>query len=186
MFSYLPPTAVLSIFNPQNFGVADTININSATLQADTDLILAEANAQNTKFLAMSSLPAKNLLIAFTGSFNVGATGVNYTMPYTLSTGYYYIISATFNFLQIGTPLAITAVNVTNNWLNTTNSWSSLNTSNAIYGFPSLQFTIQGLGTGSQPVFTFTFPTTSGYTTNTNTFNATGYYSIIGIKIAGV
>jgi hypothetical protein len=185
MVSYLPPSANLSIFNPQNFGsFTDAVVVNSATLKTNTDLIQSEATAQNTKFLAISSNPAKNVAISFSGSFNVGATGVSFTMPYTLSSSYYYIINVNMTLSQIGAPLSIQGVTVVNNWLNTTNSWSCLiGGAGNIYGFPAIQYTIQGLGTNIQPTFKLTFPTTAGYSTNTNTFTASGYYSIIGIKV---
>jgi hypothetical protein len=192
MVSYEPPKDVLSIFNPNTFPTVSTININTTTLKADTDAIQTAANAQYTKFSAISSLLFSNTSINFTVStFDLGATGHTWTPAVTLSSSYYWILSIQMNIAQSASVQAVSAVEgvlLTNNWLNTQNSWSSTATGSSVYGNPAVTFTMLGLGNDAEPAFVITFPqyTTAGYATNPNSWTATGTIQAIGIKIAGV
>jgi hypothetical protein len=194
MANYIAPRANVNVFNPENFlQIASPSVSNKATtdaLKADTDAITASATAQQIKFAKITSQPKMNQTISLSGTFNVGATGISLTLPVTLTTDFFYYLTFNLNFIQSGansggTVFAISGIQCYNNWTQSYTSWSSLQLSNVIYSNPGFQYSAQAMGNNAQPTLTFYFPVSSGgYTTNPNSFTATGIYSIFGVQVA--
>jgi hypothetical protein len=184
---YYPPRVSVPVFNPDNFIDLGQITASSTSqttidlLKAETDIVTADADAQNLKFKQITEIPIEssppyyNESLAISGFFNGTQTLI---IPYVFSIEYYYFVSINFNYVQVGSaPIDRILVNDTN-WTITQQFWDNTNLSNAQGVNPSFQMTFAGVGTGVQPSFTITYP---GSVTS-NSFTLTGKYTIIGIQ----
>lgn len=188
MADYLPPTAILTIFNPKDFPTIDSSVTASpvTTLTAQTNAVTVSATAQETLLSALTRLPTTGYSTVINGTLNAGATGTPFTLPFTLFSGYIYKVSGVLYMLQTGgTLIGIPSVLVTNSVTGTTNSFSYLKAGTSAQGFPAVPISFQYEGNNAQTTLTFRFPngTTSSYLNSPNTFQFTGSLSIIGIKL---
>ena len=184
---YYPPRVNVSVFNPANFvnlGEANSTITNQQTidtLKAQTDTITTNATAQNTKFKAIIDCPFTsgnfNESFTLTGTFNTSQT---YEIPYILTDKYYYFVSIYLNYTQSGTPVAIQSIYVYNSWTSTNAGWNAPDAFNTESANPSLQMSFAGVGINTKPLLTFTYGYTG--TPNTNSFTASGKFTIIGIQ----
>jgi len=185
-----PPRVQLNVFNPDNFieiGQITATTTSQATidiLKTSTDQTTADADAQNTKFKAITTIPYTsppnfNGSISISGTFNGTQT---FVIPYTFVTDYYYYVSMNFNYVQaLAGIVPVTSIVVTNtNWTNTQQFWSNLYSVGVITGSdPSFQMTWSApVVTNNQPSFTITYPSSM----NSNAFTLTGKYTIIGVQ----
>lgn len=194
---YYPPRVQVDVFNPDNFIELGQITASTTSqttidlLKAETDQVKTDADAQNVKFKAITTIPYTsppnfNGTITVSGTFNGTQT---FVIPYTIVTAYYYYISMNFNYVQAsGGVSPVTSILVTNtNWTTQLGSptqqfWSNLfSTGTAITGNnPSFQMTWCGpVFTNVQPSFTITYPSS----VNGNSFTMTGKYTVIGIQV---
>ena len=185
---YYAPRVQLDVFNPDNFlsiGQSSASSTNQSTvdtLKAQTDAITASADAQNLKFKSITDVPFYsppyyNETITLTGYLNQSQT---FQIPYILASKYYYLVSVNLNYIQNGTPVTIQSVTVYNSWTSTYGGWSAPDAFNTASANPAIQLSFAGVGTDAKPTLTFTYGYTS--TPSTNSFTATGNFTIIGIQ----
>ena len=193
MVQYLPPTAVLSIFNPASFRVVGTTVNNTdevALLQAQTNTLTTNIATETTKFNNIISLPSI-IINGYTHPFTYEGTIFASNPPTesflplpTLSSNYYWIASITWNFAQSnssGSYISIQGIECYNTWTQNYTGWTGLGSTNNIN--PAFQMTLTGLGTNIQPTFTFRLPLfNSTYATNPNNFTLSGNWTLIGIQ----
>jgi hypothetical protein len=192
MAIYFPPRVNVSTFNPENFidiGTPDSTASAEQTLtalEAETNAITASATAQATKFADILTQPKINIALTVTGTFNVGASGVTFTINTPLSIGYYYYVLINLNFYQSGTNsggtlFPIQGIQCFSSLTNSYAGWSSDKTSSTTFANPGVSFSFLEQGNNANPSFTLTFPQSGGYSTNPNSFTANGYINITGI-----
>lgn len=192
---YYPPRVSVPVFNPDNFLELGQITASTTSqntidlLKAETDQITTDADAQNVKFKAITTIPyttppSYNGSISVSGTFTGTQT---FTIPYVLSTDFYYYISMNFNYVQAGASVSpVSSILVTNsNWTNTGSTaftqqfWTDLYSTSVITSnAPAFQMTWCGVGTNVQPSFVITYPSS----VNGNSFTMTGTYTVIGLQ----
>jgi hypothetical protein len=192
MADYLPPTAILTIFNPNDFPTINTSITASpvATLTAQTNAVTVSATAQESLLSAITRLPTTGYNTIINGTLNAGAVGTTFTLPFTLFSGYIYKLTGILAMNQTvpaggGTIVGIPSILVTNNATGTTNSFSYQKVGTSAQGFPSIPISFQYEGNDAQTTLTIRFPSnaTGSYLNSPNSFQFTGSLSLFGIKL---
>lgn len=187
---YYPPRVSVPVFNPDNFIEIGQITATTTSqttidlLKAETDVVTADADAQNLKFreitdIPYASPPSYNGPISVSGTFTGTQT---FVIPYILSSDYYYLVSMNFNYVQsAGGIVTVASILVNNtNWTVTQQYWSNIYaTGGSVSGSdPAFQMTWSAPGTNVQPSFTITYPSS----VNSSAFTMTGKFTVIGIQ----